>query len=149
MTEPRSREHWHVATGLAGYGPDAADSDGFAYATTTDGLASLIQQECNSVAEQLYETAQTYGTAEQYEDAWKTLKRSEEFGIMALNFDPARARAPLYVHDPQAWTETVMRLIDEHFPADFEHSRLYVWKCQHPDDCDSYEDDPTDDETGS
>jgi hypothetical protein len=131
--------HWHVATGLAGYGPDG--SDGFGTGLSVTETAGLIESELNLASESARELAVARAAAKKYKDAWETMVRSDELDTLALNFSPKRKDAPLYKDNESAWEEEIKRKIGETFPLDIpEHSRLYVW--EHEDDeCEHLEED--------
>ena len=126
-----TRAHWHVATGLAGYGPEG--SDGYGTATDARVLADLIREELDNAASAATDTANSLADDGQYADAWKEKTRAEGMGTLALNFHNRRADAPLYRGKPELWAETVERMAVEHFPYDISHNtRLYVWDCMDP-----------------
>lgn len=77
--------HWHVANGSASESPDA--SNGFPTATTWPKLAELISGELRRWIDSLELAAVDYLEAEQYEDASKTRKRSNEIDALAQAFD--------------------------------------------------------------
>jgi hypothetical protein len=131
-----SAAHWHCESGLASYGPDAADTDGFTvYEDAREGIRGL----CETIGEELrrwseYEREGAHGLAESgdYESAWNTLTDSEALDALALNFDNKRADAPLFADDPDSWPRHVRdTLIGETFPhpVDEGHSNVYVWQC--------------------
>ncbi|GAA3751134.1 hypothetical protein [Micromonospora maritima] len=129
MTTTTAVTHWHVATGLAGYGPDG--SDGYGTATDMPTLADLIRSELRDASSAEDETSRSIAEAGDYEDAWKIKTRSEELDTLAANFDNKRADAPLYAGRPDLWAETVQRLAVEKFPLDISYNtRLYVWPCE-------------------
>lgn len=126
--------HYHVAHGLAGYGPDASDSDGFITCDDVRETADAIREELRMDVDYSFETAQAYADAGDYERAWHERARSDALEILRATFDNARQNAPLYRDDPNAWTETLVRLIAETFPLDVsENGRLYVWLCTETD----------------
>jgi hypothetical protein len=121
--------HWHIATGLAGYGPDG--SDGYGTADSPASLAAALTDELARHASAEWETADVYGDDGQYEQAWRTLTRARGLETLAHNFDPKRANSPLYRHDPAAWESTVEDMTRKTFPLDVSHNtRLYVWECE-------------------
>lgn len=131
--------HWHIATGLAGYGPDGAD-DNFATAQSAVDIASAIRWELNQASEFNYEGAQSLAKTGDYKEAWEALKLSESLDTLKANLDyDKRATAPLYIDDKSSLDATIMRLVDETFPLDITHNtRLYVWQCDVVD-CDQDE----------
>ena len=128
--------HWHVATGLAGYGPDASDGN---WSTIDEsdatGLADSIRGELQFIANFEREGAQAYADSEDYENAWRTMENANTLWNLAENFDNKRAQAPLYAGNPALWHETIYRMVAESFPVDFRdgNSRLYVWECSETD----------------
>lgn len=128
--------HWHVATGLAGYGPDGAD--GYASATDARGIALALTEELGSAAESNYQTAESLADpGKDYEGAWRTMKLGEALTTLSANLDyDKRAQAPLYVNDSAALDATIMGIVASEFPLDITHNtRLYVWQCD-DSDCD-------------
>lgn len=128
--------HWHVATGLAGYGPDGAD--GYASATDAREIASALVSELDSAADFNYESAESLADpGKDYEAAWRTMKLGEALTALSANLDyDKRATAPLYVNDPAALDMTIMGIVASEFPLDITHNtRLYVWQCD-DSDCD-------------
>ena len=151
--------HFHVASGLAGYGPDAADSDGFAQFDTLAEALEYARDELDSWVDMAHEGAHDmalhasqYHAAfkldssredmramalEHYADAWSELERSEALEILRANLDPARRNAPLYRDDAAAYAALQRTQADE-FPHDVSHnSRLYLWECS--EDCEGDE----------
>ena len=150
MTTPTTHPtHWHVETGLIGYGPDAADSDGFHPFYSRDEIAEAIREELRIGADMAYEAAHSLAeTARKYREsgdidaadiadtfaeAWIELERSDTLANMRANLDTDRKSAPLYadpVEGPGRWEETLAHLISEANTQDLSHnSRLYVWQC--------------------
>lgn len=142
--------HFHVAYGLAGYGPDAPD-DGFPTFETIGEALEYAREElstdsdsAHSMAHDLALHASQYHAAykldasredmlrmavNHYANAWRELERSESLELLRANLDPARASAPLYRDDPAAYAALQETQLAE-FPVDVsEHSRLYVWDC--------------------
>jgi hypothetical protein len=136
--------HWHVSTGLEGYGPGGATQDNeFDRATTWPELADLIKDELNRASEAQTELADSIAGEEPYEDdgrdyreAWITLKRAEDLATKAMQFDNRRADASIYKDDPDAWDTTIERMAREiHLTPLGDHSVLHVWECAFPDIC--------------
>lgn len=124
--------HYHVATGLAGYGPDG--SDGYATAMDMATLADLIRSELRDASESEDQTSRSLAEAGHYKWAWQAKTRSEAMDTLAANFDNKRAEAPLYRGAAELWAETVQRLAVENFPYDIsDNSRLHVWPCEESD----------------
>jgi hypothetical protein len=125
-----STPHTHVASGLAGYGPDAADSNGFIVTHNVRETAEAIRDELNAWADVAYEAAEALADSGDYEQAWTEHKRSQALETLRMNLDSKREEAPLYKGKPELWEATLWRLINENFPLDVSHnSRLYVWDC--------------------
>jgi len=141
--------HWHVASGLTGYGPDGS-MDTFPTGTTLVKVADLVTTALREWADSEHEQASlTAGEnredhARDYHAAWWQLKHGEELDFLALTFDPkSRGSAPKFKDDPAALNELYTRLIAEHFTNPVpvsEHSRLYVWECPEGDACEHLED---------
>ncbi len=141
--------HYHVQSGLAGYGPDADENT-----ATLDALADALdyaREELSTFIDMAHEDAQQlalhasqYHAAykldssrvdmmrsalEHYADAWKELERVETLETLRANLDPARRNAPLYRDDAAAYAA-----LQESQAADFPHdvssnARLYLWTC--------------------
>lgn len=144
MTDMDMVHHWHVAHGLAGYGPEG--SDGYAYFTDPESLADYVRGELDSDAEALHDSATAYAEAGDFEEAWKTHMLTEEMATVAANFDNKRRDAPIYRDDRAAWHMTILHLVVEHFPyvTSPPAGQLYVWQCQTGYECEHYR--PTDEE---
>ena len=147
-TAETTEMHWHVETGLQGYGPEA-ETPTF-YPLTEDSALQAVSDELNRAADSAHELAmaigdQAYDPPEhwtatdadllaQFREAWRELKRSDHLATMAANTDPSRSQAPLYsanpFEGPQLWAIEVRRLLSEANTEDLSHnSRLYVWQC--------------------
>lgn len=132
--------HWHVAAGLSGYGPDAGNTD-YGTGTTIQETANLIKDELSESAESQYQTADSIAGDDanaddrDYKDAWWTMKRGEGLGTFAMNFDVDRLKAaPFYQEDPDKLDERLSRMIREEFPHQIsDHWKLYVWECSEQD----------------
>ena len=135
--------HWHVATGLAGYGPNASDTDGYATADNVRDLTSLIRWELDSAADYNHQAAQSLAESGDYESAWNTRELSDTLTTLGMNLDyERRASAPLYADNPIGLDAEMRSIISEAFPLDItDNTRLYVWICDAGDDCDSAQDD--------
>jgi len=134
--------HWHVAGGLAGYGPDSCD--GYGTATSWVQLADLLAEELGNAAEYLHEVSEAAGQFGDKEQAWDLHKEADEADTLARNFANERANAPLYAGFPDAWDAEVQRLAEAHFPFHYEHTvgpgntarlALYAWECDEGDAC--------------
>ncbi len=123
--------HTHIASGLAGYGPDASDSDGFTTTHTVRETAEAIREKLSIWADNAYESAEALADAGQFEEAWTEHRRVGAMNVLRMNLDGIRAESPLYKsRDSEAWDTTLARLISENFPLDVSpNSRLYVWDC--------------------
>lgn len=127
--------HWHVATGIAGYGPDAAD-DNFDTLTSIREVAESVRYELDACADIAHDAAVAFADAGDFEQAWSEHVRSEDLGTRSLNLDAKREGAPLYVGNPGLWEETLQRLTGECSGMDVTPSvRLYVWECT--EDCEA------------
>lgn len=127
------RIHWHVATGLAGYGPDASDTEGFAVAWSASSAADMAVDEIRRSLDMLADTASNEAEQENYKEAWDNVQLSQELDIIARNLSSERASAPLYVGTDGKWELAVADLLGSTFPLDLDtdgRSRLYVWQCQ-------------------
>ena len=130
--------HYHVATGLAGYGPDAADSDGFATFGSLSDALSYARDELSSFIDMAHESAHSFGAEEQYKEAWGEILRCEDLELWQANLDPARRNAPLYRDDSAAYAAMQAEQAAQ-FPRDVSYNtRLYLWDCS--DECDSSDD---------
>jgi hypothetical protein len=128
--------HWHVAYGLAGYGPDGAD--GFASFDSLGDALDYARDELSTDVDMAYEDAHILAEQSQYRDAWMAIERMERLELLRANLDPRRADAPLYRDDAAAY-----RALQESQAAGFPHdvsdsSRLYLWQCDVAD-CDHCE----------
>lgn len=142
--------HWHVAGGLAGYGPNG--EDGYAYAVTWRELADLLLEGLQRAAEYVYETAQAAAEGGDKAQAWDLVKECEELERLAQNFDNERREAPAYPTD-DAWDAEIQRMVESNFPYYYDHTvndsaenpsarlALYAWPCTEGADCEHVEDD--------
>jgi hypothetical protein len=123
--------HWHVASGITGYGPDG--SDGFASADTPESLADAIRWELSIWAEREMESADGAADDGDFESAWKLRKSADRIEILRANLDNERVKAPLYVNDRAAWHATILRTVETEFstPLLVNEGRtgVYVWTC--------------------
>jgi hypothetical protein len=141
MTEFKG--HWHVASGLAGYGPDAADSDGFTVAGTPEELSILLRYELSEWMDYESEMAQSYADDGDYKSAWQLLKHaSEDTDRLYRNLDNKRANAPYWQDNPGAWQAHILKVATEYFPYSVNEgkSKVYAWECEHGSECESLED---------
>ncbi len=133
MMSTYTANHWHVATGLSGYGPDGAD--GFA---SFDSLAQALdyaRDEMRDAIDFAHDGAHGFAQAEDYESAWNEVLRIESLETLRANLDPARQSAPLYRDDPVAYAALLESQAAD-FPHDWsEHTRLYLWQCEDPATC--------------
>jgi hypothetical protein len=142
--------HWHVASGLTGYGPDASSTT-YGTACTIRELAALLEGDLKDAAESEFQTASAIVYSpdndpdsvplENYKEAWLTEKHGEELASIAMNFSPDRLDAPLYKDNAPLWEETIKRLVAEHFgyfgmgTLQIAHnSTLYIMECSE-DNC--------------
>ena len=150
--------HWHVETGLTGYGPDAADRDGFAAYADVREVADAIRGELQAAAEMEHTDALSMAEDSRYREAWHTMRHADELLNLAANFDNNRAGAPLFVQPGGlSWDEALVEMIGTHSPVGIdpmtgpgaddlpEHesphtgyrSAIYVWRCEY-DTCPDY-----------
>jgi hypothetical protein len=135
--------HYHVATGLAGYGPDASDTDGFATFDTLGSALDYARDELATFIEMAHEGSHAAADAGDYEQAWLEVCRVETLDTLRANLDPSRKQAPLYVDDDAAYA-ALQETQAADFPHDVSHNaRLYLWECDEPD-CESAADDDDD-----
>ena len=130
--------HYHVAHGLAGYGPDVDEGT-----PTFEVLAEALEYARDELASDIdlaHESAHAFGDAGQFEDAWREVLRMESLETLRANLDPARASAPLYAADPAAYNALQEKQAAELFPVDAygPAGRLYLWDC---DEAECLEDD--------
>ena len=136
-TRDAAAPHWHVASGLAGYGPDGAD--GFASFDSLGDAIDYARDELTTYVDMAHQDMHASGEAGEYEAAWQSLLLVERLELLRANLDPARASAPLYRGDPAAYRALQESQADE-FPHDVSHNaRLYLWECAEPD-CEHCED---------
>lgn len=122
--------HFHVATGLQGYGPDAADGYGTYAVDALSDVAEAIRGELADAVDYLWQSHSALGEAGQYEDAYRAIVLTQHLDAMRANLDPKRADAPLYRDDAAAWQATLRRLVlDAHGTDITDNTRLYVWEC--------------------
>lgn len=125
--------HFHVAYGLAGYGPDGADE--FASFATLAEALDYARDELVADVDMAHEEAHALADAGDYESAWRAIERMERLETLRANLDPKRAQAPLYRDNPGAYAQ-----LQESQAAAFPHdvagnSRLYLWECESPVTC--------------
>lgn len=142
--------HWHVATGLAGYGPDG--SDGFDTASEVTEIPDLVRFEldtaiqgasddahaCRESADKAFGQGNRDAALEGYRDAFKAIDLADGLVTLHANLDPERANAPVYRDAPDKWTATILQIVADNFPLDLDtrgSGRLYVWECESPDVC--------------
>lgn len=127
--------HWHVASGLAGYGPDAGSTT-YATANTAPELADAIREELRGWADSENDGAHAYADAKDFEGAWMLAKHANSVEHVRMNLDNERMNAPVYADNPQAWDETVLGMVRDLFPyaVDEGRSKVYAWECSEPDD---------------
>jgi hypothetical protein len=117
----------YVKHGLAGYGPDLDEYDEGSDSYTD--AAYVIAEELSRAADSAEELAHSLGDEEQFAEAWQEHVRSEELAVLAANFSPDRANAPLYKDNPELWETTIRELTEATFPvAVSKYGRLYVWE---------------------
>src|SRR4051812_1409682 len=140
--------HWHVASGLAGYGQDG--DDGYAAAVTWRELAGLLHGELKQAAEYLHGAAEGTAAGGDKALAYDLIKESEEAENLAQNLADSRPDAPLYADNADLWDTTVEALVESHFPYYYDHTvgpgnaarlALYAWPCEAGSECEDVEDD--------
>jgi hypothetical protein len=130
--------HYHVAYGLAGYGPDGAD--GFACFDEVGAALEYARDELARDVDMAHEDAHALADDGQYEDAWRAIVRMEDLEVLRANLDPARRQAPLYRDAAAAYAQLQTDQAGA-FPHDVsETSRLYLWECD-VDGCEHCEED--------
>lgn len=120
--------HYHVAHGLAGYGPDT-DENTPTFETLGEAL-EYAREELAGDIDIAHDTAHACGEAGDFEQAWAEVLRMESLENLRANLDPARRDAPLYRDDPVAYaalqeSQAAMFPVDAYGPA----GRLYLWDC--------------------
>lgn len=125
--------HYHVQTGISGYGPDS-DENTYTSESVRE-TADAIRWELDNAIDANVQTANLAGERGYYEEAWEAHKLAETLETLRANLSNDRADAPLYRDDPAAWDTTLARLIAETFPLDIiePSTRLYVWTCGEED----------------
>ncbi len=130
--------HWHVASGLAGYGPDC-DEGTPTFHDLGDAL-EYARDELSVYVDMAYDGARSSAepwapegheaAAPDYETAWQEVSRAWELETLRANLDPKRSEAPLYAGDTDAYS-ALQRSQAEEFPHDVSYNaRLYLWDCQ-------------------
>lgn len=128
-TTTTATTHYHVASGLTGYGPEP-DDGGFFPLPTLEAVSDYVRDELRVFSDMAYESADALADSGDFEAAWNERKRSDALELLRSNLDNARAGAPLYAGKPALWRETLDTIIGETFPLDVSHNtRLYVWTC--------------------
>lgn len=127
-------QHWHVAHGLTGYGPDASDSDGFATFDEIRAVSDHVRDELSTDVDHAIETAHALAESGDFEGAWNEYLRSGSLENLRANLSNERANAPLYAGNPEAWNASLLDLLESQFPVDVsDNTRLYVWQCEESD----------------
>ena len=136
MSDTTTGAHWHVASGLAGYGPDGAD--GFDTVDTMEQLADAVREELAYWSDQETSSAEAYAESGDFKSAWMLHKHAELIEQFRMNLDNARASAPLYVDNRPLWHETIRATVTEHFPFGVDEGNQYVfaWLCDDGAECD-------------
>ncbi len=130
-------KHYHVESGMQGYGPDS-DDGWYAHEGIRD-VADAIRDELSIFEDIAHDSAESFADAGDFESAWSEHKRVESFEFLRANLSNDRESAPLYVDNPALWEGTLARIIGETFPLDVSHNaRLYVWECAETD-CHNFE----------
>ena len=123
--------HWHIYYAFPGCLPEGDPST---YESVEAAAEDLHDHWLDKLSEGLYEDAVIAGEAGEYEEAWKTIMRSEEVGNLARNFSPTRRNVPTYDGRPEAFRKMLLALIHENFPLDGSRGTyLYVTECVETD----------------
>lgn len=131
--------HWHVATGLAGYGPDG--SDGYACFDSLSGALEYARDEVLASVDYAHDSAHAAAASDDYRGAWEDVLRMESLETLAANLGSWRKSAPLYLHDPDAYA-ALQESQAADFPHDVSHNtRLYLWQCEDPTTCEHCDED--------
>lgn len=123
--------HWHVSSGLCGYGPDGGNGE-FLLSEDPEGLAQLIFDELDSHMDLVWDTMIAVKDHGGFQEAWRWFDLHQELYVIRQSFSPDRSSAPLYRDRQELWHETIMSLVTIHFPLDLNPEgtvRLYVWDC--------------------
>lgn len=120
-----TQTHYHVAYGLAGYGPDDI---GGQLETLSDAL-ECARDELATDVDSAHEAILSHIESQEWEQACEAFTAMEALEILRMNLDPKRRSAPMYVNDPAAYAALQETQLDL-FPVDVgTSSRLYVWEC--------------------
>ncbi len=119
--------HYHVQSGLAGYGPDC-DENTATFENLSEAL-DYARDEFLVYIDMLDGDMRQLASQGDYEESWRTFEFIERLEFLRANLDPRRANAPLYRDDAAAYAALQESQADE-FPHDVSHnSRLYLWTC--------------------
>lgn len=119
--------HYHVAHGLAGYGPDG-DEGTPTFETLADAL-EFARDELAVDVDMAHEAMHSLADAGEFEQAWAEVLRIESLEVLRANLAPGRRNAPLYAADPAAYSALQVAQATE-FPVDVSDcGRLYLWDC--------------------
>lgn len=128
--------HWHVTTGIRGYGPD---DPGPAMDLMT--AASMASDEASYIADFCWESFYILKDSEMWEDAVHAVDDALDFETLAQNFDfseTGRSKAPLFQGEGGAERmEESIKWLSNGSPWEYDNGRLalYMWECD-SDDCD-------------
>lgn len=119
--------HTHVATGLAGYGPDGEDYATFDSNDLT-GIAEAIRSELALSIDALADEYTGLGEAGLFAEAYTVNTMISELETLRANLDPQRANAPLYRDNVELWESTLRDLISQaNGTYVSSNTKLYVW----------------------
>lgn len=123
--------HYHVQSGLAGYGPDA-DENTPTFETLADAL-DYARDELSTYVDMAHQDAHALAESGDFESAWLEILRIESLELLYANLDPKRASAPLYAGDAAAYA-ALQESQAQDFPHDVSsNARLYLWECAEPE----------------
>ncbi len=126
--------HFHVATGLSGYGPD--DPDGYATGETWRDVADLIRDVLRDAAVPLADEADACSERFDYEGYHAARELADALHYMSENLSNSRAEAPLYTSGQASWDDAIADLVERQFPLSIStrgYERLYAWECAETD----------------
>lgn len=135
--------HFHVAHGLAGYGPYGSES--YDTGENWEDVADLIRDRLRGVVDRLAEDMSIASERQDYKEYHDASELAASIETLAANLDNSRSDAPLYGGDTEAWRGTIADIVSKSFPLDLDTrgaNRLYAWVCTTSDaECDHFRDD--------
>jgi hypothetical protein len=124
--------HWHVGTGLRGYGFDAETVGSYENAWQAgDAIGELLDR----LGDSLMENAHSFAGMGEYKAAWDCYLACESLDREARNVSSERADAPLYHGDLELWSAEAARLIERWYPwaySDHSPTTVHAWHCTEP-----------------